>query len=303
MRYMENFVREICNEENIMLETFCDSYCMKLSKGNKLTYIYGNIFENNSSAVYKILKDKSAVCELLSKHNIPCAEHFYYYSPSSLDNDALNSIEKLLKKHKSLVIKPNEGTNGTDVFIVKNKNEFMDLSSQIFKNSKSLTVSPFYEIKHEYRVVMLNGKIMLIFDKVRPFVVGNDKDSIEILVKNKYKNPVKIDNNININYIPKSNETILLSWRHNLSFGATPKIVTDKKTIDNITAIALESYNLIQFKFASVDIMETSEGKYQVLEINGSVCMGKFASFSKENYNLVKDIYKKAILDKLNEKE
>lgn len=103
--------------------------------------------------------------------------------------------------------------------------------------------------------------------------------------------------------MPKSNEEILLSWRYNLSFGAIPKIVTDKKTIDNITAIALESYNLIQFKFASVDIMETSEGKYQVLKINGSVCMGKFASFSKENYNLVKDIYKKTILDKLNEKE
>lgn len=74
MRYMENFVRKICNEENITLETFYDSYCMKLSKGNKLTYIYDNVFENNSSAVYKILKDKSAVYELLSKHNIPCAK-------------------------------------------------------------------------------------------------------------------------------------------------------------------------------------------------------------------------------------
>lgn len=299
MRYMEDFVREICNEENITLETFCDSYCIKLSKNNNVTFIFDNIFENNSSAVYKILKDKSAVFELLSKHNIPSAEHYYYYSPSSINETTLKSIQNLLKKHKMLVIKPNEGTNGTNVLIVKNINEFINLSNQIFKNSKSLTVSPFYDIKHEYRVVMLNGKIKLIFDKIRPFVIGNGKDTIETLTKNTYKNQIKIDKDIKLNYIPKLNEKITLSWRHNLSFGAIPKIVTNAETIQKITDIALKSYNLLHFKFASVDIIETADEKYQVLEINGSVCMGKFASFSKENYNLAKDIYKQAILDNL----
>lgn len=299
MRFMEKIASEICNEENIKMESFCDGYCLKLSKNNKTSYIYDNLFSNNNASTCKILNDKSAVYELLSKQNIPCTEHYYFYSTSLQNASTINTINNLLEKHKILVVKPNEGANGTDVFLAKNKEDLIQLSTQIFKKSKSITISPFYEIKHEYRVIMLNGNVELIFDKIRPFVIGNGKDNIQKLVENIYKNQIIMDKDIDIKLVPKLNEKITLNWRHNLHFGAIPEIVTDKKIIAKVSEIALNAYNLLKFNFASVDIIETSDGKLQVLEINASVCMGKFASFSEENYKLAKEIYKKAILNNL----
>lgn len=297
MRYIEKILMEICDEEGIDYQSFCDGYFLKITKNNKSTFVFDNIFDNNSAAVYKILKDKSALSELLLNQNIPCAKHYYFSTLDSSNDNIIKSLLKLLKKYKRLVIKPNEGTSGNDVFLVDNEQDLIKLSSRIFEQSNTLTASPFLEIKHEYRVVMLNGKIKLIFDKIRPFITGNGRESIEILTQKKYKNQVKIDESLDLNYIPKSGEEIILSWRHNLNFGATPEVVTDEKIISKLTELTDKTHRLIGFNFASVDIIELADENYQILEINGSVCMGKFAGFSKENYNTAKAIYKQAILE------
>ena len=102
MKHINKIIKEICKEEEIKLDSYCDEFGFKLSKNNKSTFIYDSVFENNSSAVYKILRDKSAVFELLHNHNIPCVEHFYFYSSSPADINLTNKLKSMLQKHKKI---------------------------------------------------------------------------------------------------------------------------------------------------------------------------------------------------------
>lgn len=299
MRYTESIILEICKDNDIKFESFCDGYCYRLSKNNKFTLIYDNIFEENNSVTYKILKDKAAVYEILSKDKIPAVEHFYF-NPQNNELDEFYTIANtLLKKYKKLVLKYNEGMSGNCVFLVDNEKDLKEKSNLILDRYSAITISPFYEIKHEYRVIFLNNEIKLIFDKIRPSVIGDEKSTISELVKKKYTNNIKPDETIKSNYIPNLNEAVLLSWRHNLNFGANPKELKDENVFKILQKIALDSAKTLKIKFASIDIIETADNKYKVLEINGSVTTGKFASFSKENYEKAKAIYQQVILENL----
>lgn len=296
---LEKIIYEICDEEQIKLDNFCDSYCFKLSKNNKFTHIYDNVFENNSSSTYKILKDKSAVYEILSKHNIPCIEHFYFYSKGIIDNKIAEDLQRHLEKHTKLVIKHNEGMSGNDVYYIDNSNDLISKSKRIFNKYHSLTVSPFYNFLHEYRVVILNNKIKLVFDKIRPFVIGDGKHTIQKLAFEKYGKKISFSKTVDPHLVAIENEKVVLNWKHNLNFGAVPELVTNETILQKLSGIVLDAVKVLNINFACVDIIETDNHDYKILEINGSVTMGKFASFSSENYKLAKNIYKEAILENL----
>ena len=301
MSFIEEILTKICDEEKISLEIYCDGYCFKLSKDNNFVFIYDNIFELNSASTYKILKDKSAVSEILTNNNIPSVEHFFYMQQNSKDNsEIINRLNEKLKFYKNLVLKYNEGMSGNDVYLINNAQDLQVKAEYILKKFNSLTASPFYNIEHEYRVVVLNGQVKLVFDKIRPYVIGDGKSTIKQLTDCKYKIKIKTDKNININCIPDVGQKIILSWRHNLNFGAIPEIVTDKNLLNKLDDIAKKASQMLKIKFASVDIIETKDKTLKILEINGSVTMGKFASFSKSNYCKAKNIYKEALLTALN---
>ncbi len=296
---LEKIYKEICHEENIIIDYFCDSYCIKLSKGNKFTFIYDNVFENNPSSLYKILKDKSAVYEMLSKQNIPCIEHFYLYSKTGIDKEIENTLQNYLMVHKRLVIKHNEGMSGNYVFYVDDSNALISKSKILFKKFNSVCISPFYDFRHEYRVIVLNQDIKIIFDKKRPYIIGDGKNTIKYLATLKYGNQITPDKTINPQKIAKLNEHITLNWKHNLCYGAKPEIVSDKNLVSKISKLALDATKALKINFASIDIVQTQDNHLKILEINGSVSMGKFASFSEENYILAKEIYRQAIIDNL----
>lgn len=294
---IEKLIRDICHEEGIHVDTFCDAYCLKLSKNNKTTFIYDSIFENNSSSVYKLLRDKSAVSEILSQQSVPTVEHYYFYSNTANYNDIWLKLEQLFEQHKKIVIKHNEGMSGKDVYLIETKSDLERLSSLIFQKYNSLSVCPYYKILHEYRIIFLNGEVKLIFDKIRPNVIGDGMHNIEELAEQKKYN--YIDKNINPKLIPPKNQNVTLSWRHNLNYGAIPEIIKDKGLISKLSLLAQKAAKELNVNFASIDIIQTDSNDFRVLEINGSVTLSKFASFSSQNHNIAKSIYKEAILSNL----
>ena len=294
---LDKIFKEICKEENILIESFCDSYCLRLSKNGKSSFIYDNVMENNPSSLYKILKDKAAVFEILSKHGVPCVEHFYMFSNNGINNSLSNTLNEQLKRYKRLVIKHNEGMSGKYVFYIDNSDDLITKSRTILNKFNSLSVSPFYNFSHEYRVVVLNEEVKLVFDKVRPFIIGDGKNTIQNLAAIKYGKDIKLSKNVNPHLIAKTSEKVTLSWKHNLNFGASPEIITDKKILSKLSKIALDASKILNIKFACIDIAEIDNSELKILEINGAVSMGKFASISEKNYLLAKAIYKQAILE------
>lgn len=294
-------IKEICNEENIKLKGYSFNYILELKKNDKKLFVFGNKFPNNNASAEIICNDKAGTSIILSEYNIANVEHKIFLSPErpvAFKNN-WNELDDMLKKYETLVLKPNKGTGGQNVHKVKNQKEIEQAIFDIFGASQDLAVCPFYEIEDEFRVIMLNNEFQYAFRKIRPFVIGNGKDSIKKLWESE---SVKWPNfklgDFDLNYVPKRNEKVYLSWKHNLGQGAIPELVTDKRLIDTLEIIAKKCTKALLLDFVSIDIIKTS-GEFKVLEINSGIMIDAFSAYSPKYYALAKNAVKKAILNYL----
>ena len=298
-------IDEICEEKNIMQEKISFGWIRKLTKNNESHSIIRYEFDLNSAVSYEIAKDKYATYAMLKNNNIPMVEHNAIFNPVSrseyFDENFKLIIDMNLKKYGKLVIKANDSCKGKDVYAFDNLLDGIAIVQKLFEEGFPLVVvCPYTDIKYEYRATYLDGEIVYLYKKEKPFVIGDGKSTIEELLNIKNNNiDVKIDTdaNLNLKYIPKENEKIVVSWKHNLSSGANAKkIDVDEKNYDKIISLAKNAAKTIGIRFASVDIMEENEsGELSIMEINGSVCMNKFSEIVENGYEIAKEIYSKAI--------
>ena len=63
------------------------------------------------------------------------------------------------------------GTGGDSVYFVDSLEELKDVCLKLKNKFHSFSVCPFYDIKHEWRVIMQNFQPTVIYEKIRAFVV------------------------------------------------------------------------------------------------------------------------------------
>ena len=178
-----------------------------------------------------------------------------------------------------------------------------------------MAVSRYYEIENEYRAVILDGEIRLVYRKRRPQIFGDGVHTVAGLML-RYKdrgNEEGTDREIHgyadletdlsqkeLSRVPAEGERVILNWRHNLGQGARADLLENGPLKDQISEIVRRVYEEIGVRFASVDIVETEEG-LKVLEINSGVMMENFAGQDAHSYETAKAIYRDAIRKMMSE--
>lgn len=302
-----NFVKiitEICSEEGIDLKSYSYDWIFQLHKNGINNYIIGYQFGLNTASVHSICCDKSAASEIMSSLKIPNVEHFFFMSPINQkyigEIGNWNMLIKKLKEYGQLVCKTNEGSGGNLVFRVKNQYELENAVFKIFQRSRSMSVCPYYEINNEYRAIVLDKKIELIYLKQRPYVIGDGKHSIKSLI---FEYLSKEDRNSfnadlfdeDLSRIMAKGEIFQLNWKHNLGQGSKATILQDEGIINNIRNIVSMVADNMNVRFASIDVVECNN-EYKILEINSGVMMEHFSQQDDDSYMIAKEIYKKAVL-------
>lgn len=299
-----NIIDEICKEKNIEQKMLSFDWIRELKKDNKIHHIIRYQFDLNSANAYHIANDKYATYTVLKENNIPMIEHVMLFSPNTrsayYDENYIQKVKQMLiETDNKLIIKANDSCQGRDVYCVNNEKSAKKVIEKMFKENKdSISLCPYVDIDFEYRVVVLDGEVLYLYKKRKPFVVGNGKNTIRELIDEKYSKDIEFTfvKTLNFDYIPFENEEIIISWKHNLSGGAEPVVVDEnEENIDKIKNIAINAAKAIGIKFATVDIACTTQKELTVVEINGSVCMNKFAELIPDGYNIAKNIYSKAI--------
>lgn len=170
-----NFVKilkEICKENHFPIKSYGVDWVFEIKKpNNKLFYIVGYEFPDNSSSK-KICDDKSSLSEILTTHRICNIPHIYFMNPS--DNFYIgetNWKKRLLATfdqfQHNIVMKPNSGTSGDNVFHITNKDILLKKANLLFKQNRHIAICPFLNITNEFRVIVYKNKPQLIFDKQR----------------------------------------------------------------------------------------------------------------------------------------
>jgi ribosomal protein S6--L-glutamate ligase len=227
-----------------------------LTKDGVTRFIYDHQFSLNHTAARDISHDKCAAAAVLAYYNIPHAAHIYIERSAGCD---MEDIYKLLTVHGELVFKKNTGTGGRDIFRVRTPAEADEAAGYLLQRFNCMAVSPYYDIRAEYRAVMLDNTVELVYEKVRP--IGE--------------------------------------WRHNLQHGAVPRaVLKDEPEYAAVTELAGQAALALGLRFASLDIIVHGllpDERWLVLEINAGVMMEYFAGCSPECYRLAEAIYAKAV--------
>jgi len=252
---------EIAKENGYSLSRVLDNV-FELKKGNKKLYFRGRNFGLNSALSSQLCSNKGQTYAVLKRNNLPVVPHFGIYNPETYNffGDQKKRNEKrenavIKREGWPLVVKPAEGSSGIGVELISRKRDLKKLLKTLFIRNDEVVLSPFRVVEHEYRVIVLNGKVELIFDKIR---TSDD-------------------------------------FRHNLCLGAKSKVLTEKdKNYQKLEALAKRATKALKLEFSSVDIVETTDFGLEILEVNSSVSLSYFGAESKEKYQIAKSIYKKA---------
>ena len=298
----KQIIQEICNEENINYKFLSRDWVIMLEKKGKTRFISGYKFDLNSQGTGIVADDKYALYEVLKEKNIPIIEHKIVYNKTNKLDYAMgcNSYEYVkeffLQNNNSIVIKPNDGTCGKNVFHITKINEIDDTLDKIFAKNYSISMCPFYIIEREYRTIILDGEPQVIYAKYLPRVIGDGKKTIrELLIEFNQNYFVNRLEDSKYDRILDKDEIFQYNWKFNLSQGSIAKKVTDTELSERIIGIVKKVYDEINLKFGSVDIIETADNNLLVLEVNSGVMMDNYIRLMPDGYMMAKSIYKKAI--------
>jgi len=303
-RIFHTLMRELCQEMGIKMEKLSYDWILQLTKDGKVRHITGNRFDLNPEASGDIACDKYATYEVLKSQDVPVVEHTMVFNPATRsrcvpeEGNSLKIVSEFLK-HGKLVVKPNSGCEGIGVSLCHTLKETEMAIQKLFKTNSSISICPYYDIKTEYRTFYLNGEVRLIYGKTKPFVVGDGKSTMGELIEglNLPNKGVVQDNlkSIDFEYIPKENEKVEISWKHNLSGGATPAILEKSELYDNIAKLAIQAGHAMNMNFATIDVIQTSDDELYILEINSGICGTIFINSIDGGYDIIKDIYRKSL--------
>ena len=293
-------MREVCAELGVKMEKLSFDWILQLSKDGKVRHITGTRFDLNPEASGDIACDKYATYEVLNSQNVPTIKHVMIFNPATrlslIEDDGIwiTVISEFLK-YGCLVVKPNSGCEGNGVFLCHNIKETESAIQKLFETQDSISICPYYDIKTEFRTFYLDGEVMLIYGKTKPSVVGDGKSSIGELVEklNLPDKSVVKDNlkELDLSYIPKSGEKVDISWKHNLSGGAVPEILQKGELYDKIEQLAISAGKAMNINFATIDIIETTDGNLYVLEINSGIGATIFTELVDGGTEIIKEIY------------
>lgn len=307
-RIFVDALRKYCERHAIEIEIRSQGWLIAMRRGDKRHFAFGYDLGLNSAMAHRIANDKAATAEVLQLCGTPCIPHHIFLCPELNARisgpDSWEAMLRLLADHPGgIVVKPNEGTSGRSVFMVKTRPQLELAANTIFASHPALAISPYVEIEDEVRVVMLDERPLVVYSKKRPAIVGDGQRSLLELAL--AATPVERRSAVlpammqateraELDKIVPAGETRLLSWRHNLDAGAEPVLLEAGETRDACVQIAASAAKAIDIRFASVDVVRVASA-WRALEINSGVMM---EALSRLHPDLVYGAYG-AALDKV----
>lgn len=168
------FLQSCGKEEGYKFKPLVEDYLYLVEKDGIEWAMCGSDFGLNLINASAIMKSKSNTYLLLKNYNVPAVEHEFIINPTNsfYDFKKIGSYEKAKEfwgkyKNQKIVVKSDTGGSGNNVFLVDNEKDFYRTLIELFQLGKDVSISPFYESTFEYRVVLLNQNVKLVYGKER----------------------------------------------------------------------------------------------------------------------------------------
>ncbi|MBI6010448.1 bifunctional glutamate--cysteine ligase GshA/glutathione synthetase GshB [Clostridium perfringens] len=264
---------------------------ISLSDGEKVEYVKQATKTSKDSYITAlIMENKLVTKDILRENNIRV--------PKGKDYDNIDEAKKdfRLFKDEKIVIKP-KSTNfglGISIFPGEYSREDYDKAVEIaFREDSSILIEEFMTGK-EYRFLVIGEDVVGILHREPANVIGNGESTIEELVFEKNKDPLRgkgyktplekiklgeieemflKNQGLSFKYIPKNGEKIYLRENSNISTGGDSIDFTDK-IHPSYKEVALKSAKAVKALICGVDMVidnieeEAKEKNHGIIELN-----------------------------------
>ncbi|MCL2364128.1 MAG: ATP-grasp domain-containing protein [Defluviitaleaceae bacterium] len=173
MTNTNTIVSEICAERGITCDSYSHGYILRLTKGDQVRRLYGNYWDLNSATADRLACDKCGCYTLLNASGIPAIPHTLVYNAitrgdwAGEEGTLQTALTYFEKHHRRIVVKPNHGTQGRDVYLCETPLALEKALMTIFAHAPDAALSPYVEIGMEYRVFYLAGRAYFMYGKAR----------------------------------------------------------------------------------------------------------------------------------------
>lgn len=260
----------------------------QIGYGKQGRIIEGSISSNTKCVSVDISCDKMLTKELLNTQGIPVAK-------GSKVTNVINLLKEAERIEYPVVLKPQYGNKGKGVILnIKNEKDLLLSYNKLKNNFKDLLLEKYY-VGKDYRVCVINNKVIAVALRIPPFIVGNGKDTILNLIKRVNNDPlrgvdhekpltkIKLDEEVlecitkqdkSLMYIPLEDEKIYLRKNANLSTGGMAIDCTDEICEENIelcirVAKAL-SLDICGIDICTNDISKPLDSNSIIMEVNSA---------------------------------
>lgn len=260
----------------------------QIGYGKQGRIIEGSISSNTKCISVDISCDKMLTKEILNTQGIPVAQ-------GGKVTNVINLLKEAERIGYPVVLKPQYGNKGKGVILnIKNEKELLLSYNKLKNNFKDLLIEKYY-VGKDYRVCVINNKVIAVALRLPPFIIGNGKDNILNLIKKINNDPlrgvdhekpltkIKLDEEVlecitkqdkNLMYIPLEDEKIYLRKNANLSTGGIAIDYTDEICEENIelcirVAKAL-NLDICGIDICTNDISKPLDSNSIIMEVNSA---------------------------------
>ncbi len=288
-------------------------------KSGRRSYFRYNTVDLNSMGASEIAKDKDYANFFMRQMGypiVPGSKTFFSNRWAKAIKSVHRNIGDAYQYAKKLgfpvIVKPNSGSQGVGVALVHNKQEFMRAMRGIFTQDRVALVQRCVSGK-DYRLVVLDNKIISAYERIPLNVVGDGKSTIEKLLRIKQekfvassrdtriklKDPriaIKLAHQgLTLRSIPSKGEGVYLLDNANLSTGGDSVDVTDQLHLA-FKKLAIQLTRDMGLRLCGVDFMIEGDiskkpGVYWVLEINSAPGLDHYAKMGRIQEKVVEDLY------------
>lgn len=165
-------IRRYCASHGIDVDVRPGGWLIAMRRGDQRRFAFGYDIGLNSAIAHRLANDKSATAEALTMVGVPGIAHHLFLNPKLgphvVGPDWREAMLGLLRDHQhGVVVKPNEGTSGHQVFKVTTEAELDHAVGEVFAMSTGLVISPYVAIEEEVRVVLLDETPLVVYSKQR----------------------------------------------------------------------------------------------------------------------------------------
>ena len=264
---------------------------IQLKKDSKIEYIKQATRTSVDTYIAPLIMENKEVTKIVLRENGISV-------PSGISvKDLKEALERFSEfEGKDIVVKPKSTNFGKGVFILKNiksLEEYKSAVEQALSHDSIVLIEEFIPGK-EYRFLVIGDEVAGILHRVPANVVGDGKSTIEQLVNEKNKDPLRGKGYVtplekislgnvekeylalqgkDISYVPKKDEIVYLRENSNISTGGDSMDYTDD-VLEDYKKIAVKSAKAVGAKICGADIIiEDIKAKarpenYSIIELN-----------------------------------